>query len=217
MRPNSASPTGTSSSFPVRFTVSPSTTCSHSPKSTAPTLSDSRFSARPVTSWGNSSSSSDMQFSSPCRRAMPSLTERTVPTSVSSASPSSSPSMRLLRMEVISSGLICMFWKSLGRWSLGPGHLAAQAFESVLDARVEDAVAHAEDDAAEDVGVHVDRELDLAVGLLGDLVADVLDGLVVELDRARDLHRQQPVLLLPALVELAADPEQHGHAVLLDE
>ena len=31
---------------PVRLTVSPSTICSHSPNSTAPTLSDSRFSAR---------------------------------------------------------------------------------------------------------------------------------------------------------------------------
>ena len=39
---------------------------------------------------------------------MPSATERTVPTSVSSAVPLSSPSMRLFRMLVISSGLICM-------------------------------------------------------------------------------------------------------------
>ena len=42
-------------------------------------------------------------------RAMPSATESTVPTSVRSACPASSPSMRLLRMDVISSGLICMF------------------------------------------------------------------------------------------------------------
>ena len=124
MRPSRASPTGISSSRSVRLTVSPSTISSQSPKSTAPTLSDSRFSARPVTSWGNSSSSSDMQFSSPCRRAMPSLTERTVPTSVSSASPSSSPSMRLLRMEVISSGLICNGIEVLGRWALGVGRQA---------------------------------------------------------------------------------------------
>ena len=108
MRPSSSSPTGISSSRPVRLTVSPSETRSHSPNSTAPTLSDSRLSARPVTPWGSSSISKDMQFSRPCRRAMPSATDSTVPTSVSSAVPLSSPSMRLFRMLVISSGLICM-------------------------------------------------------------------------------------------------------------
>jgi hypothetical protein len=108
IRPSSASPTGTSSSSPVRFAVSPSTILSHSPNSTVPTLSASRFSARPVTPWGSSSISNDMAFSSPCTRAMPSPMERTVPTSVSSALPSSRPSMRFLRMSVISSGLICM-------------------------------------------------------------------------------------------------------------
>ncbi len=108
MRPSSASPTGISSRPPVRFTVSPSTTFSQSPNSTVPTLSDSRFSASPVTSCGNSSISNDMQFSSPCTRAMPSATDSTVPTSARSAPATSSPSMRLFKMFVISSGLICM-------------------------------------------------------------------------------------------------------------
>ena len=107
IRPSSASPTGTSSRRPVRLTWSPSSILSHAPKSTAPTLSDSRFSASPVTSWGSSSSSIDMQLSRPCMREMPSATESTVPTSDRSAPPSSSPSMRCLRMLVISSGLIC--------------------------------------------------------------------------------------------------------------
>ena len=106
MRPSSASPTGISSSWFVRLTVSPSTILSHGPNSTAPTLSDSRLSARPVTSCGSSSISKAMQFSRPWMRAMPSATDRTVPTSVRSAWPSSRPSMRLLRMDVISSGLI---------------------------------------------------------------------------------------------------------------
>jgi hypothetical protein len=48
-----------------------------------------------VTSCGNSSISNDIAFSRPWTRAMPSPTERTVPTSVSSAEPASSPSMRL--------------------------------------------------------------------------------------------------------------------------
>ncbi len=66
-------------------TVSPSTIFSHSPNSTAPTLSDSRFSASPVTPCGSSSISNDMQFSSPWMRQMPSATDSTVPTSASSA------------------------------------------------------------------------------------------------------------------------------------
>src|SRR6476646_9645445 len=98
--------TGISSSLPVRLTVSPSTISSQAPNSTAPTLSASRFSARPVTPCGSSSISSAMQLSSPWMRAMPSATDRTVPTSVRSADSLSSPSIRSRRMLAISSGLI---------------------------------------------------------------------------------------------------------------
>ncbi len=62
-------------------------------------------------------------------RAMPSATDRTVPTSVRSAWPASRPSMRLLRMDVISSGLICMvaFGCSLEDLRrLGPDDLLAE-------------------------------------------------------------------------------------------
>ena len=79
MRPSSSSPTGISSSLPVRLTVSPSETLSHSPKSTAPTLSSSRLSASPTTSCGSSSISSDMQLSTPWMRAIPSPISSTVP------------------------------------------------------------------------------------------------------------------------------------------
>ena len=92
----------------MRRTVSPSMIFSHSPNSTAPTLSDSRLSASPVTSCGSSSISNDMQFSRPWMRQMPSATDSTVPTSVRSALVLSRPSMRLFRIEVISSGLICI-------------------------------------------------------------------------------------------------------------
>ena len=44
----------------MRLTVSPSLTWPQGPKSTAPTLSDSRLSASPVTSCGSSSISNDM-------------------------------------------------------------------------------------------------------------------------------------------------------------
>src|SRR3954451_21558518 len=214
MRPSSASPTGISSSRFMRLTVSPSTICSHGPNSTAPTLSDSRLSARPVTSCGSSSISNDWQFSMPWMRAMPSPIDRTVPTSVRSAWPVSRPSIRLLRMEVISSGLICMrLGGSLGRAS----DLLAKLFEAFAHRGVEHLVADADDDAAEDVGVDLRGELDLAAGLVGDPVADLADRALVELDRRGDRDRQQLVLVLPERVVGAPDPEDHRHAVILDQ
>ena len=50
---------------PVRRAGSPSLTCSHSPKSAAPTSSSSRLNARPVTPCSSSSISSEPAFSSP--------------------------------------------------------------------------------------------------------------------------------------------------------
>src|SRR5271157_333827 len=108
---------------------------------------------------------------------MPSATDSTVPTSVSSAVPLSSPSMRLFRMLVISSGLICM---SL-RGSLG--NVPAQLLQSVANRGVEDRISDPDDDAAENVRVHACREAHLAPGTLADLPAHALGGLRVELDR----------------------------------
>ena len=73
-RPTMASPTGTSTTRPVVFTVSPSLMFLALPNNTTPTLSSSRFRTMPYTSPGNSSSSPCMAFSSPCTRAMPSAT-----------------------------------------------------------------------------------------------------------------------------------------------
>src|ERR1700754_1731185 len=215
IRPSSASPTGISSRRLVRLTVSPSTIFSHGPKSTAPTLSDSRLSARPMTSCGSSSISNAMQFSRPWMRAMPSPIVNTVPTSVRSACPASRPSMRDFRMEVISSGLICTNG-SLGR-GLAPGDLLAKLFESVADGGVEDRVADPHDDAAEDVGLDAGGQVDPAAGLLGDAVADLADRAFVERDGRGDLDRQQLVFLPPQPVEHAPDAEDHRHPVVLDQ
>src|ERR1019366_6724183 len=72
-------------------------------------------------------------------------------------------------------------------------------------------------DAAQDVRVHARGQRDLAPGALPDRPAEALGGLLVELDRARDLHRQQLVLLLPQALVLVADAEDHRHAVVFDE
>jgi hypothetical protein len=56
-------------------------------------------------------------------------------------------------------------------------------FEAVADRGVENGVADAHDDAADDVGLHRGGEIDLATGLLGDPVADLVHGGLIELDR----------------------------------
>src|ERR1700741_5283910 len=225
MRPSRPSPTGISSSLLVRLTVSPSTIRSQGPNSTAPTLSDSRLSARPVTSCGSSSISNALQFSRPWMRAMPSATDRTVPTSVRSAWPASGPPMWLLRMDVISSGLICnltpfalpVLASSHLRATLRFGDLSSQLFKAVAHGGVEHGVADLDHDPAQDVGVHARGEIVLPAGLLGDAVAERLDRRLVELDRGGDLHRQPLVLLFPPRVVVRAHAEEHRHAVLLDQ
>src|SRR6478752_5162565 len=226
IRPNRPSPTGMSSRWSVRLTVSPSTTFSHSPKSTTPTLSDSRFSARPVTPWGSSSISSERQFSRPWTRAMPSATERTVPTSVSSAEPASRPSMRLLRMLVISSGLIfiakgapvslsgCRGRRPVGD-GLGSHDLLAKVVESGADGRVDDGVPDPHDDPTQDLGVDGARQLHGTTCLPADLVAHALGDRRIELHGARDLDGEEMVGLAPQAVVLAAHAEDDRHAVVL--
>ena len=78
-RPISSGPTGTSRMRPVHLTVSPSVMCSYAPRTTAPTESRSRFSARPNVLPGNSSISPCIASDRPWMRQMPSVTETTVP------------------------------------------------------------------------------------------------------------------------------------------
>src|SRR3954466_15080951 len=214
-RPSSSSPTGISSSFPVRFTVSPSETLSHSPKSTAPTLSSSRFNANPTTSCGSSSISSDMQLSTPWMRAIPSPISSTVPTSERSAESVSRPSIRSRRMLAISSGLISML--RLIPFLRRRCDALSQFLEPVANARVQDHVAHLHHQSTEDVGIHAGLELDRVPRLLLDLGADPLGDLGIELDGARHRDAEPLVLLCPERIELTADSEDHRHPALLQE
>src|SRR4029077_12405387 len=180
-----------------------------------PTLSSSRFSASPTTSWGRSSISSDMQLSTPGMRGIPSPISSTVPTSVRSAEPVSMPSIRSRRMLAISSGLISIaaFVPFLRR----SGDALSQFLEPVLDARVQDHVPHLHDQPAEDVGVHPALELNRLTGLPLDLRADPLGDLGIELNGAGHGDSEALVLLVPERVELLPDPEQDRHAVLLQQ
>src|SRR5919204_2574309 len=224
-RPLSSSPTGISSSWPVRFTVSPSTTLSHSPNSTVPTLSCSRLSARPVTPCGSSSISRAMQLSRPWTRAIPSATESTVPTSARSAPSVSSPSIRSRRILAISSGLIsigCLSLVAVATASavrcLGRlGHLLSQSLQLAVQARVEHHVPDSQHEAADDAVVDLALKLDRLPGLTLDLGAHPSNDLRIEVDSARQPHLQLPVLGCPQVVEAPADAEDDRHAVLLGE
>src|SRR5438094_162844 len=110
-RPSISSPTGTEMMRPVRFTGSPSLISVNSPRSTAPTLSSSRFSAMPNTPCGNSSISPAIAFSTPCTRAMPSPMEMMLPTSATSTSTAKLPICSRMILE-ISSALMSMLIRS---------------------------------------------------------------------------------------------------------
>ena len=69
-------------------------------------LSSSRFSAMPITPCGNSSISPAIARSQPCRRAMPSPSEVTVPTSATSTSTAKLPIWSLMILEISSDRML---------------------------------------------------------------------------------------------------------------
>ena len=119
-RPSISSPTGTEMMRPVRLTGSPSLIFVYSPRSTAPTLSSSRFSAMPKTPWGNSSISPAMARWQPWTRAMPSPSDMTVPTSATSTATVKLPICSRMIFEISSALMLIVVFRP-GSWGLGPG------------------------------------------------------------------------------------------------
>src|SRR5882672_11062454 len=156
-----------------------------------------------------------MQLSRPWMRAIPSATDSTVPTSERSALPVSSPSILSLRIDAISSGLISIgvLYASLRRL----GDALSKFLQATADARVEHHVADLQDDATEDLAVNTACQLNRLAGLPLDLLADFGHHGRVQLYRAGHGHIDPLVLLLPHLLELAANAEGLGHPVLLDQ
>ena len=121
-RPSRPLPVGTEAWTLVRRATSPSRMVSASPKRTTPTLSSSRFSTSPNTSAvpSNLMSSPASTVGRPCRRAMPSPTERTIPVSYCSAW-GAKPSSCFFSSEAISSGLtVSIITASLTMRTTGP-------------------------------------------------------------------------------------------------
>ena len=83
--PNNSFPTGVSTILPVLLTTSPSLIFLSSPKITTPTFSLSKFRAMPFDPSENSTISPAWTLSNPYTLAIPSPTDKTWPTSVTSA------------------------------------------------------------------------------------------------------------------------------------
>ena len=133
--PTRPSPTGMPAIRPRRRTLIPSFTRSVGPRSTAPTLSTSRFITTALTPLSNSSSSPASALMSPKMRATPSLTVSTLPTS-SYLSELSIPRSSSSRISEISLGfmLLCaielVMFESLTRfwnWFSRIGGVCSQA------------------------------------------------------------------------------------------
>src|SRR5919108_123937 len=210
MRPISASPTGTLATWPVRLTGSPSPTCSHSPKSAAPTLSSSRLNAMPVTPCSRSTISIATTFSSPWMRAIPSPTWRTDPTSARSVS-TSYCSIRSLRIEVISSG------RSFKCAPSGAGQLSSQSFEAAAHAGVREIRAGAQDEAADQGRIDLAARAKPAAGNLFDLLEEPLGLLVGQLHGSCQLDVEDALLGGDEGLELAVDLVELVHTTLLDD
>src|SRR6516165_8730813 len=95
--------------------------------------------------------------------------------------------------------------------------MAAELLQSVADGGIEDRVADPQDDPTDDVRVHACRQRDVAPRALPNRLDQAGGGLLVERDRARDLHRERLVLLLPQPPVLVTDAEEHRHAMVFDQ
>src|SRR4051795_2642252 len=149
---------------------------------------------------------------------MPSPIERTVPTSARSAAACSTPSMRSLRIFVISSGRICMdAIRSVVSLSGGARYLSAKSFEATLDARVEHLVADAQYQATDDVRVDLLGGLHLPARCLLYTALDRGYETRVELHGACHLDGKHLVFFAPKFVERPADAECRREPMALSQ
>src|SRR6516165_9400957 len=95
--------------------------------------------------------------------------------------------------------------------------MAAELLQSVADGGIEDRVADPQDDPTDDVRVHACRQRDVAPRALPNRLDQAGGGLLVERDRARDLHRERLVLLLPQPPVFVTDAEENRHAMVFDQ
>src|SRR6185295_15552536 len=208
-RPSSAGPIGTSRMRPVVFTVSPSVMCWYSPRTTEPTESRSRFSARPNVLPGNSSISPCITSDRPWIRQMPSVTDTTVPC-VRICTPASMFWMRFLMSSEISDGLSCICCSLSFQGGFERGELRARG-------TVYNLVADDDFDAADERLVDADAGPHLAAGFLFQPGHQVGDLALLHFEGAVDLGLDHAFALILEHLVLSADLAQHLEAAVLSQ
>src|SRR5579862_8416280 len=144
-------------------------------------------------------------------RAMPSPTCSTVPTSARLVS-TSNFSIRSFRIEVISSGrsFILLSAPCVRQF-------VAKSFEPAAHARVEPHRSGLEDDASDQVWVHLALGLHGPAGGLLDLLLNLFELRVGQLVRGRELHVEDALLRGDQRVELVCDLGELRSAALLGD
>src|SRR5690606_12466279 len=158
-RPLSSGPIGTSRIRPVALTTSPSEMWVYSPRTTAPTESRSRLSARPKVSPGNSIISPCITSERPWMRHMPSVTETTAPWFRVSAD-TSRFWILLFSSSLISAGFSCM--KNSPALADSNLERAGELRELAAHRCIHDFVADPDGHPADQLGFDRDRRVDLA-------------------------------------------------------
>src|SRR4051794_15333016 len=217
-RPRKPSPTGTERMLPVRRTSWPSSMCWASPRMTQPISRTSRLSAMPSTPPSNSSSSLVMHECRPSTRAMPSPVSVTTPTS-SRLAPASYDDTMLSSASRISSGRIVnsvikrapyLFWSFVSCVSVpgagATGQATVRRAQMTQDAAVDQLVADAHGQAAEDVGVDHQLETDVAVELTLERLGECCLLVLVEAHGAGDAGDETLAPLGGELGELVEHP-----------
>src|SRR3990172_6283515 len=168
-----------------------------------PTFSSSRLSARPITPLGNSTSSLAITFERPWMRAMPSPASTTVPTLVAVTS---APNFSIcsLRIDVISSGrtAICT---TPGRLAGRSREQALQRYQLAARAAVDQAVADARDQSAQDLRPLVPLHLHLLAGQLRESAGQRLPLVVAQRHRRRHGCVGDAAVLIEQLLKLLGD------------
>src|SRR5262245_54249285 len=218
-RPRNPSPTGIDRICPVCLTRSPSSIWADSPSTMQPIWSSSRLNARPSTPPGNSSSSLAIALGRPLTCAMPSPASTTRPTCSRSTEGVKLSTLRrnasaiLLGSRPISS--IAMGSSLAPRRR--PCKVLARLVQARADRAVEDLIADLGDQAAHNVRVDHDPDLDLAPGGLRECVRQLLGARLVQRDGRAHLRHRRLAGLGHHLGQHLHDAAELARSTLLDD
>src|SRR5690606_23781175 len=213
-RPLSSGPIGTSRIRPVALTTPPSAMWVYSPRTTAPTESRSRLSARPNVSPGNSIISPCITSERPWMRQMPSVTETTVPWFRVSAD-TSRFWILLFSSSLISAGFSCM--KNSPALADSNLERAGELRELAANRCIHDFVADPHGRPADQLGFDRDRRVDLAAEAALQRGHDLAELFLGQGVGRGDVRLQHPFVRMAQGLELRSDLGHDGESLVRRE